>query len=74
MKVKLFIKNDMTVIDTGDNPFKNFSSYDYEEIIATVEKIEKNTVYTDFINPYRTQKSKFLLSDENLKKVNFIKD
>ena len=84
-KVRLFVCGDMTVIDTGEDTYKNFRSYARQEVIANVTSIEKKTftfpdgdvmvsydIQTDFCNPCRSVCSKFNLNEENFAKVQWI--
>ena len=84
-KVRLFICGDMTVIDLGASPVKNFLSTNYREVVANVVSIEKRvisfadgdvwTMYdikTDYRNPYRVHNSIFNLTEENFAKVQWI--
>lgn len=84
-KVRLFVKGDMTVIDLGEDTFKNFHSYDCDSVIANVVEIKKKVltffdgevnesyeIFTDFINPYREKYSKFSLTKENFEKVQWV--
>ena len=84
-KVRLFVCGDMTVIDCGEDTFKNFHSYNRQEVIANAVSVEKRvlTLYngeqmvsydiqTDYCNPYRSVCSKFSLNEENFKKVQWV--
>ena len=84
-KVRLFVCGDMTVIDMGASPVKNFMSTSYREVVANVVSIEKRVlsfgdgdkmvsynIATDYCNPYRSVCSKFSLNEENFAKVQWI--
>lgn len=76
-KVRLFVNGSMTVIDLGQKDcYVNFHSFDCDTVVANVEKIvDRNgmhDIYTDFINPCRTVKSVFNLSDDNFVKVRWV--
>ena len=84
-KVRLFVCGDMTVIDLGSSPVKNFMSTSYREVVANVISIEKRVISfddgdvwvmydiaTDYCNPYRSVCSKFSLNEENFAKVQWI--
>ena len=84
-KVRLFVCADMTVIDLGESPMKNFLSPNYREIVANVVSINKRVcelyddsiiisydIVTDYCNPYRSVCSKFSLNEENFLKVVWI--
>jgi hypothetical protein len=84
-KVRLFVCADMTVIDTGEDTYKNFRSYARQEVIANVVSIKKREftffdgetmisydIQTDYCNPYRSVCSKFSLNEENFAKVQWI--
>lgn len=75
-KVRLFVNGDMTVIDIGTDTYKNFHSYDREEVIANVVRIDKKgssyLVHTDFRNPRQIYPSSFYLCEENFQKVKWV--
>ena len=84
-RVKLFFCADMTVINCGEEPIKNFGGGFYYEVIANVTSIEKKVftfsdgdvmvgydIQTDFCNPYRSVCSKFSLNEENFAKVQWV--
>ena len=77
-QVRLFVNQDMTVIDLGQNDcFANFHSYDYKVIIANVERIvnvgHMYYVHTDFVNPFKSVKSVFMLNSANFAKIKWVK-
>lgn len=84
-KVKLFVCADMTVINCGEEPNKNFGGGFYYEVIANVVSIKERTftffdgevmisydIQTDFCNPYRSVCSKFSLNKENFDKIEWV--
>lgn len=84
-KVRLFVCRDMTVIDMGLDVYRNFHSYDFQEVIANVTDIQLHTlnfddgtqyryyeIATDYKNPYHSVCSKFSLSEELYNTVNWV--
>lgn len=75
-KVRLFVNHDMTVIDIGQDTYRNFHSFNREEVIANVVEIrEKGGCYdivTDYRNPYRSVCSVFSLNEENFARVKWV--
>lgn len=75
-KVRLFVNRDMTVIDIGQDTFRNFHSHDRNVVIAEVTDIARNgdeyTISTNYRNPYRAVFSRFNLSEENFKRVQWV--
>lgn len=84
-KVRLFVCADMTVIDLGESPIKNFMSISYREVVANVVSIDKKVlvfgdgdvmvsynIKTDYCNPYRSVCSVFSLNEENFVKVRWV--
>lgn len=84
-KVRLFVCADMTVIDVGEDTYRNFHSYNRKEVIANVTSIRVRVlnlfdgtqhktydVTTDYINPYRSVCSKFTLTEEHYNAINWV--
>lgn len=84
-KVKLFVCADMTVINCGEQPTKNFGGYSYYEVIANVVSVKERTytllggkemvsydIQTDFCNPYRSVCSKFSLPKEMFDNIEWV--
>lgn len=75
-KVRLFVNRDMTVIDIGQDTYRNFHSFNRQEVIANVVEIKKKGdcyyIFTDYRNPHRSVCSVFSLNAENFAKVKWV--
>lgn len=76
-KVRLFVNRDMTVIDIGQDTYRNFLSHNRDVVVANVTAIEKDdfglyNITTDYKNPYRSVCSRFNLTAENFAKVQWV--
>jgi hypothetical protein len=77
-KVRLFVNKDMTVIDIGQDTYRNFHSFDRDVVIANVVEIIPDrfgdgcTIVTDYRNPYRSVCSRFNLNAENFARVQWV--
>jgi len=77
-KVRVYAYRDMTVIDCGRDPYRNFLSHDHNVHVVNVTKVldykcpDMKIVETDFRNPYTGKIASFLLNLENFNNLQWV--